>query len=342
MTASSSPRIPLNTLAIGFGLAGFAGVWSTASELLAVPGPVAEVFWLIAAIAWVWLIVAHLVRGFRSDESLGSQLRHPAQGPIAALLPIVGMMLGANLFTLVPVAGTVLVVVSIAASALFAAWILSFWASGGLDPKTLHPGYLFPTVASGLIAAASASAVGLHPLAVGAFAVGVLFWIVVFPLLLARLALMPPLPDPLLPTLAILLAPPAVAGIAWFDMVGIEPDPLSIGFLGLLVLLLLMQIALIPRYLRLPFSLGFWSFTFPLAAATRYGIEWLSIAAFPGWQVAAFALVAVITVLVGGVGIRSIVLAVAGRRSLARAESELVESERAESELVVADRVEQA
>jgi tellurite resistance protein len=336
MTASSSPRIPLNTLAIGFGLAGFAGVWSTASELLGVPGPVAEVFWLIAAIAWVWLIVAHLVRGFRSDESLGSQLRHPAQGPIAALLPIVGMMLGANLFTLVPVAGTVLVVVSIAASALFAAWILSFWASGGLDPKTLHPGYLFPTVASGLVAAASASAVGLHPLAV-----------VVFPLLLARLALMPALPDPLLPTLAILLAPPAVAGIAWFAMVGIEPDPLSIGFLGLLVLLLLMQFALIPRYLRLPFSIGFWSFTFPLAAATRYGIEWLSIAAFPGWQVAAFALVAVIAVLVGGVGIRSIVLVVAGRRSLTRAESELAQSELAQnelaqSELVVADRIEQA
>ena len=81
-------RIPLNTLAVPFGLAGFAETWSYAAPVLHLPAVVPQVFWAIAAVVWVWLLGAHAVRGARVGERLVDQLRHPAQGPIAALVPV--------------------------------------------------------------------------------------------------------------------------------------------------------------------------------------------------------------------------------------------------------------
>ncbi|MBX3098450.1 MAG: transporter [Salinibacterium sp.] len=321
---TTGQRIPLNTLAIAFGLAGLAGAWSAAVRLLGVPAVVAEGLWIVASIAWVWLIAAHLARGFRSTESAADQLRHPVQGPIAALVPLVGMLLGAHLHRLVPLAGTVLVIASIVAVALLAGWMLSFWVRGGLKPESLHPGYLLPTVGGGLVASLAATSIGLPAVAMGAFAVGIFFWLAIFPLLLARLAVLPALPGPLTPTLAILIAPPVVAGSAWFAVMGERDDPISQSLLALTVVMLLLQLALVPRYLRLTFSLGFWSFTFPFSATAVYGIEWLSVVAFPGWQLFAWLLLAVVTVLIVGISIRSLVLVGGARRGSREAERELV------------------
>ncbi|WP_285115644.1 transporter [Leifsonia sp. fls2-241-R2A-40a] len=319
----TSPRIPLNTLAIAFGLAGLAGVWTTAGRLLGASDVVGQVLWIVAAVAWVWLIVAHLRRGARSAETLSQQLRHPAQGPIAALVPTVGMLLGADLHRFVPLAGTVLVLASLVVTALFAGWILAYWHAGNLTPEAFHGGYLLPTVGAGLIAATTSFRIGLPVVAIGAFAVGVFFWVVISTVLLARLAFFPPLPAALTPTCAILLAPPAVAGTAWFTINGEKPDLVSVALLGLLVLMTLQQLFLLPRYRVLPFSLGFWSFTFPLAAAVAYGIEWLSIAAFAGWQAVAWVLVALVTVVIAAIGVRSLLLVTSVRRGARRAESVL-------------------
>lgn len=319
----TAQRIPLNTFAIAFGLAGLATVWTTSARLLGVSDVIGQVLWGVVVVAWAWLIVAHLRRGARSSETLAQQLRHPAQGPIAALVPVVGMLIGADLHRFAPAAGEVLVVVSIVAAAAFAAWILAFWHTGSLTPEAFHPGYLLPTVAAGLIAATTASKVGLPLLAIGSFAVGIFFWIVVSTVVLARLAFFAPLPAALTPTCAILLAPPAVAGTAWFTINGEHADPVSGALLGLLVLLALQQLALLPRYRPLPFTLGFWSFTFPLAAAAGYGIEWLSIADFAGWQVIAWLLVAIVTAVVVLVGLRSLLLVTGVRRGALRAESVL-------------------
>ncbi|WP_130178556.1 hypothetical protein [Cryobacterium sp. SO1] len=310
MTTIGSPtRIPMNTLAIPFGLSGLAVVWTGASRDLGWSPGIADALWVLAAIVWVWMIVAHTVRGAKSTESLASQLRHPAQGPIAALVPIVGMLLGATLYRVAPVAGIVLVVASIAVATIFAGWLLSFWAGGNLQVDSVHGGYFLPTVASGLIAATTATEVGLTSLALGAFAVGILFWVMIFALLLARLATRPELAAPLAPTLAIIVAPPAVAGTAWFAISGGRQGPMEYALAAVTVLMVLMQLFLLPRYRTLSFSLGFWSFTFPFAAVSGYAIEWLFLLRPFGWQLLIAAILFGITVLIGTIGIKSLHLA---------------------------------
>ncbi len=68
------------------------------------------------------------------------------------------------------------------------------------------------------------------------------------------------------------------------------------------------QIALIGRYRRLQFSIGFWSFTFPLAAVATVAIMWLAAIRTAGWEVITIALAVTITIFVVVIGVRSFLL----------------------------------
>ena len=316
----TATRIPLNTFAISLGLTGLAEVWTCACAALNIPSVVAECLWIVAAIGWLLMIAAHIARGARSEASFASQLRHPAQGSIAAILPIVGMLLGINLHGFWALGGTILVVASIVVSTVFAGWILAFWMRGELALESVHGGYLLPTVAASFVAGGAASVIGARMLATGAFAVGVLFWALMFALVAGRLAFRAPLPGPLVPTIAILMAPPAVAGVSWFDFNGGRIDAVEEGLLGIAIILVLMQLTFLPRYLRLGFSLGFWSFTFPAGSMGAFLILWISRAPFAGWQVIAYALLALVTVLVLTIAFFSIRLFIRDRAAAADAQ----------------------
>lgn len=307
-------RIPLNTFAIGFGLAGLGEIWQAACTAFGWPTIVCLLFWIPTAVAWVWLIVAHLVRGAHSNESLASQLRHPAQGPIAALAPVTGMLLAAEVGTISATAGDVFYFAMLAVSALFAGWILAFWLRGGLDIDAVHGGYLLPTVAAGLVGADVAARLGFEVLGWALFGVGAFFSIIMTLLVVARLMFRPSLPDPLVPTIMILLAPPGVAGVAWFALVGQRLDIGAAIIAALGVLLALVELALLPRYRKLSFSLGFWSFSFPVAAVVADAMMWMHLLAFPGWQFLDAVLLAGVTILIGWIGVRSL-MAVSSRRA---------------------------
>ena len=52
-TEKSHPaKLPLNLFGIPFGLTGLAGLWTQATGLLSLPAAVADIFWIIAAVAW--------------------------------------------------------------------------------------------------------------------------------------------------------------------------------------------------------------------------------------------------------------------------------------------------
>ncbi|HEY8686659.1 MAG TPA: hypothetical protein VIO57_13730 [Chloroflexota bacterium] len=299
-------RIPLFTFAIAFGLTGLAEIWSTAVTYLHAPGVVAEVLWGVAVAAVVWLIVAHTRAGADAPERLIDQLRHPVQGPLAAIVPVTVMLVGAHVASYVPAVGATIVVVALAGGTAYAGWILAHWLRGNVALESAHGGFLLPTVALGFVGSLAAAMIRLDGLAIAMFAIGTFFWIVTGAIVIARILIHAALPDALTPTLTILLAPPAVAGLAWFAINGHTIDRMALSIAGLAVIVILMQLALVPRYLALPFGMGFWSFTFPVAAAAMYIIEWLAVVQPFGWQALAWLLVAAVSTLVVGIAVRSV------------------------------------
>ena len=311
---SGPPRVPLNTLAIPLGLAGLAQVWTVAAATLGAPIELGQGFWLIAAIAWIWTILVHLHRGARSDQPLSHQLTHVAQGPLAALLPLTAMLLGASLHRIIPLAGTMLTLISIAAAAAFGAWMLSFWMRGDLPLESIHGGHFLPISAAGLVGALASAQTGLDWLAVGSFTVGIVFWLVISVLISLRLAIRPTMPEPLVPTLAIMIAPPAVAATAWLNISGGRPDEMFEGLTAMTAFMVLVQVMLLPRYRALTFSLGFWSFTFPAASAAALSITWVRLVHPFAWRAITIGLVVAVTVLVAAIAMKSLLLLITAIR----------------------------
>jgi Voltage-dependent anion channel len=118
----------------------------------------------------------------------------------------------------------------------------------------VHPGYYLPTVAGGLVGVITLAQVHLHGLAEASFGIGILSWVLLGSVVLNRLITAKALPAALQPVAAIELAPPALAGVAWFALAsrGINLIAYAIG--GYLVLMALVQVRLIPLYLKLRFS----------------------------------------------------------------------------------------
>ncbi len=312
--ATSRParaRTPLNLLGVGFGLSGLAGTWTTAAAAGLAPALVGDVLWVAAATAWAVTLV-RVATGPGGSRALTADLRHPVLGPFAALAPTVGMLLGARLALEAGATGStgrVLVAAFAVAAAAFAMWFLADLLLGDHRVESLHGGYLLPTTAAALVAGQSLGTAGRDAAGHAAWGVGLLSWALVGAVLLGRLAVGPALPPALLPTLAIFSAPPAVAGNAWFVLNDGTTGAVQEALLGTYVLLIGVQVALLPRYRRLPFAHGWWAFTFTTAASGTYAVHWLVAQQPGGWRAWSWLAVGLVTVVVGGIAAASARLA---------------------------------
>ena len=165
----------------------------------------------------------------------------------------------------------------LALTVLFGGWITGQWLTGQLKPGQLHPGYFLPTVAGGLVGAQGAAAFGLSGLGWMSFGIGIVCWFVLGSVVVNRLMLSELPPPGLLPTLAIEVAPPAVAGGAYFELHGTRPDLLAYGLAGYTILMVIVQLRLVPIYLGQHFVPGVWSFTFSWCAVAALALRWLNI-----------------------------------------------------------------
>jgi tellurite resistance protein len=92
-----------------------------------------------------------------------------------------------------------------------------------------------------------------------------------------RLFSRPPLPSPLVPTMAIELGIAAIAGTAYFAVTGQAVSLMACVLGGYTVLMAVAQVWLIPVYRRLPFTPGAWVFAFSYSAAAADALVWLTI-----------------------------------------------------------------
>lgn len=315
-------RIPLSTFGIPLGLSGLGGAWSAANSFGVVPRWPEEVFFAAALGFWLWFTVAYVIDLVGSRDVFLADLRHPIFGPFAAFPPVIGILLNAHYGTLYPAAAPWICVVFVALLGVVNALLIAHWLTGGLGHETLHVGYFLPVVAGSFIASLGLSAVGLHGPSVAAFGIGVFFFVVLGAIIIGRLIGGSPLAPPLRPSIAILLAAPATGGLALFvDRDGV-PNDLQLGLAGIVAIMFVVQLVLIPYYARVPFGLGYWNFTFPVASATNYTVRWLHAGIWTGADVATWTLLAVATVFILTIGVASIAYVSRSRRNattLARA-----------------------
>jgi tellurite resistance protein len=307
------PRIPPNVFGTAFGLSGLAGTWSAAAGAGLAPQWIGQALLAVAAVTWLVVLVAYLASALGRGGSLRGDLTHPVLSPFLSLALITPMVLAsAGIAPHAPAVGAALTDLFIALTVIHGAWFTGQLIYGDYAFDQLHPGYFLPTVAGGLVAAISAAAVGQPGLGHVMFGYGVVCWFVLGSILLARLFFGPALPPALTPSLAIEVAPAAVASLAWFGLNGGGIDGIAQFLAGYGTLIVLSQLRLLPMFLRLKFVIGFWAFTFSWAAVASVVLHWLVVTRPSGYVAWAWIVLAAITALIGAIAVRSLAALMTG------------------------------
>jgi tellurite resistance protein len=251
---------------IALGLGGLSGAWRTAVGLGAPAWPAVSLAALCLGV-WTTVTVMYVVKGRGDPRAFIADLRHPEQGFALAYIPVIPLLLLAHVprtrdFYVLDLA--VVAVWAVATAALVAHWITT-----PRERHAIHPGFSLPVIGGPFIACISLQANGWHSLAQGTLAVGVFFWMMFGTLIVGRLMTEERLSDTRFPTLAVLMVPPATASIAWFALNDNRITTVGTGLAGVLAMMALTQLFILPEYLRRPFTISAWSFSFPLAATAN-------------------------------------------------------------------------
>jgi tellurite resistance protein len=305
----SAPRLPVSWFSMPFGLAGLGMAWALAAHHGQAPAFVGAAVMAASFCLWLVLLSVYAGQAARRWRNVVEDLEDPTAGPFTALALLTPLLLTVGTLTGRPDVArpvfdglTVLMVV-------LAGWLTGQWIYGPLSFDRLHPGYFLPSVAGGYAASGGAAALGQPRLAELMFGIGSLSWLVLGALVIGRLMFRPALPAALVPTLAIEVAPPALASLAWFSMNGGRLDPVAAGLLGYGLLMLIAQLRLLPAYLRLTFTAGSWAFTFPAAAVATAALQWLSVTDPTGegvWSALVLALVTLLVLFIGAGTVRAL------------------------------------
>lgn len=98
------------------------------------------------------------------------------------------------------------------------------------------------------------------------FAIGIVFWPILKAVLFYRLIFHSPMPERLMPTLFIFIAPPAVGFISYMALNQGQLDNFAKILYFFALFFTVFLLFSIGRFRRLQFALSWWAYTFPLAA----------------------------------------------------------------------------
>lgn len=165
-----------------------------------------------------------------------------------------------------------------------------FWPS-------VTPVLLIPVVGN-VVAPLAGQALGHTVWSMAQFGVGLLLWPVVLTLLLVRRAAQGPLPERLMPTWFITIAPPSVIGVVLLQ----AQAPLSLvaACWGMAVFFVLWAGSVAQQAVQQPFSLTFWAASFPLAAFTTLTLKLSAAVGSSGMQWVGTLLLALTSLVVFG------------------------------------------
>lgn len=254
-------HFPISFFGVTMGLFGLAlalraGGFAAASEIAG---------W-VALCVLILLGLAFAAKAILHPASVAAEWAHPVRLAFFPATSISLLLLATVLREGMPqVAGAIWILGAIAQAALTLVVISAWISHRSFGPGQLSPAWFIPAVGN-VIAPLAGVPLGHAEASWYFFSVGMIFWLVLLTLVFNRLIFHDPLPARLRPTLVILVAPPAVAFLAWLQLTGGEVDATARVLLNIGYFFTALVAIQVPALLRLPFALSFWALSFPLAA----------------------------------------------------------------------------
>lgn len=310
--------VSIQVFPLVLGLAGLSLAWSKAHQVIGVPLAVGDAILILSAVAFAVLIGLYAVKFVYCRGVVLSEFNHPVTMnffptiSVALLLFSVGttqrqMELAEGLFAVGAALHLILTLV-----------IVNRWISREFEIIAFNPSWFFPAVGN-IIAPIAGAKLGFVEVSWFFYSVGMTFWVVLFTVILYRIVFHAPLNTTLVPTLFMFIPPPAFGFMAYCALNGGIVDPVCKVLYYLSLFMTLLMLTRAGHFLKVPFAMTCWAYTFPLAAIATASLEYLRVTGLGmAFDLISCILLGTVTVVVAAVSLRTLQAAFAGQITASR------------------------
>jgi len=290
--------LPISSFAMVMGLTGLAIGWQILACQLLIVAPISQLIGGFAAVAFLAMLVVTVVKGVNHGHRVKSEWQHPVKLNFFPAISISLLLQSVYWHHSQPMAAVMLWWCGALLQLVFTVAVVSRWqVRKQLTLEQSIPVRFIPAVGN-IIVPITGVALGYQAISWTYFVLGLFFWVVLFAMVIARALSKYSLPEHLKPVLFILLAPPSVGFIAYTQLVG-ELDFFAKIMYAIAFIILLMLLFRVKMFLRLPFVLSSWAFSFPLAAFTIANFRLAMLTDMSEWRWFAGGLLVFCTMVIG-------------------------------------------
>lgn len=290
-------HFPVSFFAMVMGLSGLCIAWEQAELAFGLPFHLGNALLTFTILVFTLLLALYLGKLWRHPQEVIKELNHPVKLNFFPAISISLILLATALTGSLPGVSEVLWFVGTLLHLSFTLYVMNVWIHHDkFEVHHINPAWFIPVVGNVLVPIAG-TAHGYVEISWFFFSIGILFWLVLFTIIFYRVLFHHPLPDKLMPTFFILIAPPAVGFISYIKLAGgLDNFAHVLYYSGLFLTLLLLTQA--PRFSRLQFFLSWWAYSFPLAAITIATLQMYRIQQMVGFALIGWGLLSILTLVV--------------------------------------------
>ncbi len=260
------PYFPVAFFASVMGLTGLTLSWQKAAHSLGLEPLVSRVLLVFTACVLLSLTCVYLFKALRYRDQVLAEFNHPIQISFFPAFSISLLLLSVATLEVSLALSHYLWICGAGLHLLLTLNVMTQWIHHDRF-KVQHstPAWFIPIVGN-IIAPIAGVQHGYLEASWFFFSIGLLYWLLLKTLIFNRILFHDPLPEKLLPTLFIMIAPPAIGFISYLQLNnGVVDNFARILYYAALFITLLLFTQL-PRFSRIQFYLSWWAYSFPLAA----------------------------------------------------------------------------
>ena len=298
-------HFPIPFFAVVMGLSGLTLALHTAEMQSGRPAVLSHTALAFTVAVFVVLAGFYALKALRHPGAVAEEWRHPVKLSFFPALTISLLLIATALRPLSTDLARLVWLAGAAGQAGLTLAVLSNWI-GHRTFQTIHisPAWFIPAVGN-VIAPVAGVSLGFVETSWVFFSAGLVFWIVLLVLVMNRLIFHDPLPGRMVPTLAILIAPPAVAFLSWLQLNGGALDATARLFYGTALVFTGLALTQVAKLRGLSFALSWWALSFPVAALTIATFRFGELAHSAAHVVAGYLLLTTLVLIVAALLIRT-------------------------------------
>ncbi|QKF77540.1 SLAC1 anion channel family protein [Arcobacter defluvii] len=295
---------PIMMFATIMGLGGLTLVYERMSSVFLFPMLIATVMIAISTILFFVVLIFYSLKLIKFKDEVKKEFTHPIRVNFFAAFSISMLILSIDFRAYSINISEIFFIFGALFHIFFTYYTIKFWINNNLEIQHSNPAWFIPIVGNLIVPIAGKGFVD-DSILYFYFSIGIFFWIILFSIILNRIIFHNQFAPKFMPTLFILIAPPAIGFISYIKLTGNLDFFAQILFnLGLFFTILVF--VMYKNFVKIKFFISWWAFTFPMAAVSLSAILMHELTKYWIYELLAYVLTTITTVIVILVAIQTI------------------------------------